>query len=403
MEPAYAAIDLQSSGSEESRDVELSLAESLEESTSSGAQSSLRRRLLLVGTIVAGLCLAGVSTYCLSTAGQSLDVQHSGGLRVMDLSPEQKSLLPQASQVAKSDQCLLHVAFGEFFIKVSNITMQTKVAYAQRYGYRLMKYEADTLDKLISDNFSVCAQRGIGADEKYDWQTLLKFCGVLQSFQAGCSAVLWSDADAVIYAQEHSIDYWIAKRPDKDVLWSLSDAGAGDKWCKGQDPSSLAAFASCLNTGVFIMKQTPWTSDFLWRSLELSRQTKDKKCTTQEQNPARFDQCMFAYGLNLAQHKQIHVGDQCVVACEALQNQSSLEHYASFGQEDKPIFQATVEAWIMFPRALFFWNKLHVEDGTYVLNCAGKISQNQVVECVQYLVKLTSDYVGMQLSTSHIK
>lgn len=175
------------------------------------------------------------------------------------------------------------------------------------------------------------------------------------------------------------------KNPGKDAYWALNDPFF-QYWCQGMDPTKMETLASCLNGGVFIMRKTDWMTKKLWEWLEFSRHTKDNACTTKDLNPSQFDQCMFT-GVS-AQLEQSHVGDQCVVGCDVKRAPATIAHYASYGHDAVPRFQALLPAWKMFPRWFFSsWNHPeYLEKTTYVVNCAGRMSFDQTLQCVAYLV-----------------
>merc|ERR1719401_398483 len=147
---------------------------------------------------------------------------------------------------------------------------------------------------------------------------------------------MWMDASVVIHTPRLSLDHWMSANPEADVYWSLDDPGA-QKWCKqalertgNESVDELNVFSSCLNAGVFIMRRNAWTEQLLTRTLQLSRDTRKERCSTASLNPERFDQCMFTH-FNVAQYEQAHVGDQCVVTCDATKHKDVLAHYQTFG------------------------------------------------------------------------
>merc|ERR1719271_2274135 len=88
--------------------------------------------------------------------------------------------------------------------------------------------------------------------------------------------------------------YWMSAKPTADAFWSLDDqtpfTSKGD-WCL-QQHDGLQRFGSCLNTGVFIVRNTPWANGWLQRTLDLSNRTIKEHCSTASLNPFFFNKCL---------------------------------------------------------------------------------------------------------------
>lgn len=256
--------------------------------------------------------------------------------------------------------CLLHAAWGAEYMALSHkYTLPTKEAYARKYSYSVLPYMRDTYEELIMMDFTRCHHGALVRNSSgYDKQTVIKFCSVWEAFEDGCDTVLWTDADAVIGSSKYSLEYWINQSSTADVYYSMSDTGATDKkWSQpwghtgvaghrvcltenfpGLTCPSVALFASCLNSGAFIMRRSNFSWQYLGRVLERSRRSTEPVCETWTLNPSHFDQC------NLSVPGK---GDQCAISCEAIQDESLLGHFACMGDLHPPIFQEIVisERW----------------------------------------------------------
>lgn len=270
--------------------------------------------------------------------------------------------------------CILHASFGEWS-HIADVTVPTKLNYAQKHGYRLYLVDSQNYTELQRGRFLRCLDGASLAGR--DMQTVTKFCTLWIAFADGCTAALWTDADAVIQPGQGSLDTWLSN--PADVAWS----SAGHRtFCqpRGQDSDgldSLARFASCLNSGAFIMKRTPWSWDYLHRILTMAASTRALNCSTSSLNRQHFDQCMY----NDIQKEQDHVGDQCVIACEAMRNIESLKHFVLDRADDPRPLQIAVFAH-------------DVDRGTFakpkqplVINCAAADNTSHRLDCVTSIAR----------------
>jgi hypothetical protein len=374
---------------------EIDLAEEDEwRDVASGHRLSQLKRLALPLTAVLGLVV-------LAYGAQNLLVTGSLTSAALDHTEELTQVPLSACPAGAKCQCLVHVSFGAKYQQLSDLTLPNKMAYANRNGYILKQFVAPDLDGLMQQ-LPLCVNKQITPSLNYDFQTLLKFCGVLEAMASGCSDVMWTDADSVIFNLDVTIDYWTGAVPGtinanlttKDAYFALNNKWF-KHWCDTAAPNTMETFASCINTGVVIFKNTTWMQSKLWSWLDFSKETVQEKCTTRDLNAVHADQCAFAGRLSFKQHNQKHVGDQCVVACATRMAPLDMQHFASYGANAPLRFQALVGAWMTFPRALFFWNQpKHVDLNTFVVNCAGKLAFAQTRKCVQWLLKKRADLVA---------
>merc|ERR1712048_891412 len=181
---------------------------------------------------------------------------------------------------------------------------------------------------------------------------------------------------------------WCAKHvkdASADLVRNISREPAASAKLRRTMSGNIEYFASCLHAGVFIMRRNAWTLEFLGRTLLLSRITKEEQCGTSKLNPDRFDQCLTSH-FNVKQYQQEHVGDQCVVSCDATKNTDVMNHYETFGPNHSPLFQHVILASFYFPRKVFFWRQLDIKEDTFVINCGGDLAHEQLVECVRWAV-----------------
>jgi len=219
---------------------------------------------------------------------------------------------------------------------------------------------------------------------------------------------MWTDADAIINAQDVAIEDWEKQNPTADVYWSLDDPGPASRWvtlkkfsvplhknnkqlgwCSSQ-PDGVAGFASCLNTGVFIMRNNDWTQAWLQRILDLSTKSIAEGCSTGSFNPDHFDQC----AAQPKDEQQRHVGDQCVITCDASRHADALSHYHSFRPDHVPRFQYVLFAMFRLPLSLTHRRPPNITRDTFVVNCAGHINEAQFMDCVRYASDLSDAYMS---------
>merc|ERR1711924_218154 len=197
-----------------------------------------------------------------------------------------------------------------------------------------------------------------------------------------------------------------AANPNADAYWSLDDPGprsrwvsvgrvgipfhknlAHSGWCSKQ-PDGLAGFGSCLNSGVFIMRNNDWTQGWMQRTLDLSNKSIAETCSTRGLNPSHFDQCDAFPKLS-----QQRVGDKCVITCDAFRHADTLAHFQSFRPNHSPRFQEVVVARFRFPLEVKLRPPPHIARDTFVVNCAGHVDNFQsMLDCVKYISNFADTY-----------
>ena len=102
--------------------------------------------------------------------------------------------------------------------------------YAKRHGYR-----------------RVVAHERLQPQLHQAWEKIVILHHMLQ--ETSVSAVLWVDDDAFVRKQSITIEYWLEKYPNADLIIASGDAN-------NQPPHAL-------NSGVMIFRNTPWSQHFL--------------------------------------------------------------------------------------------------------------------------------------------
>jgi len=296
-----------------------------------------------------------------------------------------------------SSVCVLHVSFGTLYQRISESSGPTKRQYADRHGYRLVAMQEETFEELVDGHFAKCVER-FKTVYDCDKQSVLKFCGVWEAFEDGCETVLWTDSDGVIFSESVGIHHWFDEEPKADVIWAMTDDFDG--WCSRPKPcTGVSRWATCLNSGVFVIQRTSWSQAYIARLLDQSCHSLASNCSTSSLNPFRFDQCNF--GGTPWQLEQSHVGDQCVITCDAMHDDSAMSHFGCSGYKDAISMQFMLDANLFtnYPRELYWIeyaiNQLRgipthlptslpsVPKNAFAVNCmrGGTISR---VNCVRY-------------------
>jgi len=242
-----------------------------------------------------------------------------------------------ALRAQEGGTCLLSVAVGRLYVEAAKVAGRTKVAYAKKAGYRNLFFYFEDPHQFNE----WCRSTALGS--KFQWEdsqwthsTLLKYCAVSAAInENGCEKVLFSDADALIVNFDLAVgfDWPGAPRPQDDgphLLWAFAQWPEGfdkkgkpnvevvprdSKWCtSGVDPAASASnspgscgtyakFASCLNTGVFVMDNSQTSKDFVHQVVRALLEITQDGCSTGHLNPWGLDQC------------KLSRGDQCIAAC----------------------------------------------------------------------------------------
>lgn len=292
----------------------------------------------------------------------------------------------------QSSKCILHVGFGPAYMRLGSLSIPNKRSYAKHWGYKMVAFQQMSAEELLDKDFGMCRERAVKLDAGYDVQTVIKFCGMLQCFKLGCTEVLWTDADAVVARPDIPLSHWTDQAPSADVVWSMENVQGSESFCKGDRIADKAErLASCLNSGVFIMRNTQWTVSYIWHILRASTHTLEKNCSTASVNPEQYDQCYFTV-LHPLQRELGHEGDQCVVACDLLANPSQMEHFHVIDKSARPSMQYAMVSMFGFPRFLL-WVRSKFPMEAFVINCVAHYKPEQAALCVHFLVdKLHSKY-----------
>jgi hypothetical protein len=263
---------------------------------------------------------------------------------------------PAAYSQTSRNICLLQVTYGNDFKKIAEeITTPNRRHYAHKHGYRLLHFQSSSLDGLLRQ-FKSCRANKTTAHGILSVHAVLKYCAVLDAFnEHGCEAAMWMDGDAVIRTSSIRVEDWMAVKPDADVYWSFSNHPEcwESRGCADLE-GSMGQFVQCINTGVFIMKNTAWSRNFTNGLLQLSTGHHHSRldCTSD----------VIYYGYNICQQKPNgYFRDQCIFACDALHNKVHVDHYACFGDNRR------------MQLVIYLGNNLkqqiYIPDNTYIVNC----------------------------------
>lgn len=339
----------------------------------------MERRPRLGQRLWAGAALA-VAALCAVVVWAALQPRSSGHFvrgysRAYGLAGLTYSDWRAAAKNTTGSTCVLHGAFGPGWPPIGDVAGPTKLHYARKYGYRLFVVENTNYTELLRGRFAPCLN-GASLSGR-DQQTVIKFCTLWLAFNDGCTAALWTDADAVIQPRHESLDLWLSN--PADVVWS----SAGHRvYCQPHGKGSetlgeLARFGSCLNSGAFLVKRNAWSWNWVRRVLDLANSTVAKKCSTRRLNPDHFDQCLY----NKIQKNQKYVGDQCVIVCEAMRNNASLQHFALDRPDDARPMQIAAFAHDL-DRHIF-----KQPEQPLVVNCAAADNATHRLKCVNSIVR----------------
>jgi len=215
---------------------------------------------------------------------------------------------------------------GPEWERFAEIFGSTKTGYAKKWGYRSYVHR-------WSDwaNFSGWCSRTrlgarVGAERSAEGShPVIKFCAVAHALdEQGCRLVLWTDADAVIFNWDISIDLdWpgaVSSDEQPQMLLGLSSfpqgaskAGWGSSVVPEEDGydfctssnacSSFSKVWSCYNSGAFLVRRSASALVLLRNIVENSLNPTDE-CSTADKNPWHVDQCWGG-----------QTKDQCLTGC----------------------------------------------------------------------------------------
>mmetsp|Transcript_14282 Transcript_14282/g.40599 ORF Transcript_14282/g.40599 Transcript_14282/m.40599 type:complete len:209 (-) Transcript_14282:375-1001(-) len=156
-------------------------------------------------------------------------------------------------------------------------------------------------------------------------------------------------------------------KPNIEVVPHDSD------WCTSNEPGSCGSyqkFATCLNTGAFIMDNSEPSQHLVEQAIHTLLKITQKGCTTGNLNPWNLDQCMLSHG------------DQCITACavqHAAENKgkssediSLPEGFACLDTAARPRLQETFQLANDYPAP---------HNDTFIVNCIG----TDKIDCIRHV------------------
>ena len=257
------------------------------------------------------------------------------------------------------DVCLVHVAAGDTFEEVSTYTLPSKLAYAEKYGYRVLHYAAtptccDSIDSyactLSTVQYKYCALR--------DALTT----GGSQSASGSrgtCKWVFMTDGDALFAPDAPSLDTLV---PDPDSVAILS---------AGTEIYTPSITTQTLESGLFN------SGAMLWRNTDRALAAIDAVL--------HFDDDSYVGAMGCADAAMDGVGDQWALCGAGAANPAIFDGFAAWMH---PTFmQRTVQFadGQLAEDQLIDWPPL-TGDG-FVVNCCG----DDPLGCVKFLREYYTD------------
>jgi len=298
--------------------------------------------------------------------------------------------------------CILHVSYGEKYIStIDNFTVPIKQDYAQRYGYIFKLHQRPSMEDLLTKDFQQCgiSNEAIQSKHRND-HALIKFCGVQTAFDDGCTVVVWTDSDATFVNSGFPVDSWLSQNRDADVFWSVAGPHG---FCDTPDSEgciSVSHFTRCVNSGIFIIRNTHWSRRYVRRILERAvnmvpaenwekslNHFKNSKlpnsqwelplaCDLDPDNPPLWSQCW------AQEPGRLKYGDQCVIACETMENMSSTSVMGHFHCTSSRSFQQVFRKF----SASFQHDSSHdIPQDAYFVNCAG--GDEEIAQCFRDILE----------------
>lgn len=281
---------------------------------------------------------------------------------------------------------------------IDNFTVPIKQDYAQRHGYIFKLFQRPSMEDLLIKDFAHCglSKEAVRSNHRND-HALLKFCGVWKSFADGCMVVVWTDSDAAFVDSSFPVEFWLAQNLAADVLWSV--AGPHD-FCDipaSEGCVSASHFTRCVNSGLFIVRNTYWSRRYVRRILERSlsmvpadhweeswhhwRKAKlpssqwniPLACDLYPDNPPQWSQCW------AQQPGRLKYGDQCVIACDTMENMSDasvMDHFHCISSRSFQHVQKRHDS------------KYTIPQDAYLVNCAGR--DEDIAKCFRDILEARS-------------
>lgn len=161
--------------------------------------------------------------------------------------------------------CVLSLNIGEEYTRIVGPLVETHQKYAEKWGYGYHLIDSWTL-KDVNINF-------------------LKYDGMLKCFEKGYSWVLYVDSDAIINNHDIPLTYYAEDCPaEKDIIM-MREIPLG-RHC---------GLFGVVNGGVYIVRNTPWSRDFLKQMIHIGTTCPDKKLTDQDILNSVLEQNKFLY------------------------------------------------------------------------------------------------------------
>ena len=257
------------------------------------------------------------------------------------------------------DVCLVHVAVGDTFEEVSTYTLPSKLAYAEKYGYRVMHYAATPTCCNDIDSYA-CTLSTV----QY------KYCALRDALTTGgsqsasgssgpCKWVFITDGDALFTPDAPSLDTLV---PDPDSVAILS---------AGTEIYTPSLTTQTLESGLFN------SGAMIWRNTDRALAAIDAVL--------HFDDDTYEGKMGCADAAMDGVGDQWALCGAGAQNPSIFDGFAAWMH---PTFmQRTVQFadGQLAEDQLIDWPPL-TGDG-FVVNCCG----DDPLGCVKFLREYYTD------------
>jgi hypothetical protein len=161
--------------------------------------------------------------------------------------------------------CVVSGAWGDYR-SMLNVTRQSKVVYANKWGYRYLEYRHETVSGFATE-CGACATCNNSVAE----MAVAKFCSIRTAFASGCGWVLWIDADNAIFDAKRTLPSLVSRgaldTQQTGAPWAVWGFVTGnshptntaspaycDPLAANVDCGKASNFGECLNSGVFIMK-----------------------------------------------------------------------------------------------------------------------------------------------------
>eukprot|EP00808_Paulinella_micropora_P008758 g42588.t1 len=278
-----------------------------------------------------------------------------------------------ANHTFKHRLCVLHSSVGSVHNTLPRQILQSKQRWAERQGYRLLvrqQSEAEPLIENLCVAWSVWQQRAFHSN----FHVQIKYCTLLHVFhQEDCAWVMWTDSDALLTNSDFPLPelLWHNPQPrqqEVDIIWSAHSNNCSD-------PS---AFYPSLNTGLFFIRYSPFSLQFLQHILSYGNYSFSTAAWG-------YEQCLWLWH-----------GDQCAALGVSAENPQFYPHYQCTNRSGAALMQVVTAA--QCGEGFSAQQRTELRQ-SLLLNCAGE----QEHLCVQCLLNLTgmSEPPLSQLRLSH--